>query len=160
MGSSSELDPVDLIQEKVKTKLLTERMFLTSKWELREPEILSVRDERYKRKHTHSITTSDVKTLCEILQHPANKIFTENHVDKIYSYGSITIDGKKYKIDTHRAKAVLLDIHYDMFNQNEVLQVVSKKLSKYKSDELKLKVRAYNHLIEQGYMQLIVHNND
>lgn len=148
----------------MKTKLLTEEMFLEGKWNLKEPEILSRRDERFKRKHTRSITTYDVKTLCEILQYPKSEIFGGDHVDKIISYCypkdvSITVRNKEYHI-THRIKNVLLDVYFGVHDQNEVIHDISRLLSKDKPDELTLKVQVYNHLIGQGYMHLNVPKND
>ncbi len=135
-------------------KLLTEQMFLEGKWELEEPEILSRRDEIYHKKHSSNMTMSDVKALCEILQYPTSEIFAGNNIRQITNYGSITISGKEYQIGSHRVKNVLLDINYGVLNQDEVLHDVSKLLSKHKSDELTLKVKTYNRLISQGYMQL------
>nr|MCK4930378.1 hypothetical protein [Nanoarchaeota archaeon] len=60
-------------------KCLTKEMFLRGKVNLKEPEILSERNASYYERYASHLTKSDVKSLCEILQHQSNEIFTEKH---------------------------------------------------------------------------------
>jgi len=135
-------------------KVLTEQMFLEGRFKVEEPEILSRRNKRYFEKHARRLTPSNVQSLCEILQYPASEIFKDEHMFPIKHYGTITLDGKEYSIESSRVRNILLEIKAGRLDKNDVLHDISKLLSKHKPEKLSLKVKVYNNLISAGYMRL------
>jgi len=137
-----------------KEPVLTEEMFLEWTVELEEPPVLSRRNEEYFESYARHLTMSDVESLCEILLHPAEEIFTEKHLRVITVYGSLELGGEEHWIGSWRVRDILLGIREGEWEKNEVLHDTSQLLSKHKPDELNLKVRAWNHLINEGFMRI------
>lgn len=133
-------------------KIITEEMFLDGNVKFKEPKILSRKDKGYFEKYASHLTMSDVECLCEILQHPNEEIFAKGNLDKIRGYEPILLGGKEYCIGSSRVKDLLFEIGKGTLKKNDVLHDTSKLLSKHNPEELSLKVRVYNKLIEEEYL--------
>lgn len=133
---------------------ITKEMFLEGRLSLKEPEVLSTRDHRYLNHHALHLTMDDVKSLCQILQHPASEIFTMHNLNQINYYAPILIGTKEYMISSSRVGDLLFEINRGKLEKNAILHDISKLLSKHDPEQLELKVNAYNYLISQGFIKV------
>jgi hypothetical protein len=69
------------------------------------------------------LTERDIESLCKILQHPAEKIFTENNLPIDYTHNSyIQVGKERYCITSWRMNDILCGIKDGKWNKDDVLR--------------------------------------
>lgn len=151
---------IELGEIREKRQQITEREFLEGKIGFKAPQALSFRDREYFARHSKHFTASDIESLCAILLHSPEEIFTGENIRAINSYDFVKLGKEKQLIGSGEVKDILKEISSEKDKQqkqdrmNDILYDASQKLSKHKPDQLKLKVRVYNNLIGKEYIKI------